>query len=185
MQLFLFGFAINSDPKHLPAGLLSIDDFEIHPHHRRRAQQFGLLRSSAAPLGSGGRSRACRGRPDVRHRDAAEFRPGGRSRRAARACSSTPTRPIRRPSAMRSRRSARSSRDLNRDLPPIRQTRAADAAVPVRRARALQSRAAHRAQCRARPHLHRADVLDAVRHHARDHAASGSAARWRTCSRCR
>ncbi|MBV9288447.1 MAG: ABC transporter permease [Hyphomicrobiales bacterium] len=26
MQLFLFGFAINSDPKHLPAGLLSIED---------------------------------------------------------------------------------------------------------------------------------------------------------------
>ncbi|MGD0639575.1 MAG: ABC transporter permease, partial [Roseiarcus sp.] len=25
MQLFLFGYAINSDPKHLPAGLLSID----------------------------------------------------------------------------------------------------------------------------------------------------------------
>ena len=26
MQLFLFGYAINSDPKHLPAGLLSIDE---------------------------------------------------------------------------------------------------------------------------------------------------------------
>ncbi len=26
MQLFLFGYAINSDPKHLPAGLLSVDD---------------------------------------------------------------------------------------------------------------------------------------------------------------
>jgi ABC-2 type transport system permease protein len=26
MQLFLFGFAINADPKHLPAGLLAIDD---------------------------------------------------------------------------------------------------------------------------------------------------------------
>ncbi len=26
MQLFLFGYAINSDPKHLPAGLLSFDD---------------------------------------------------------------------------------------------------------------------------------------------------------------
>ena len=26
MQLFLFGYAINSDPKHLPAGLLSIDN---------------------------------------------------------------------------------------------------------------------------------------------------------------
>jgi ABC-2 type transport system permease protein len=26
MQLFLFGYAINSDPKHLPAGLLAIDD---------------------------------------------------------------------------------------------------------------------------------------------------------------
>jgi ABC-2 type transport system permease protein len=26
IQLFLFGFAINSDPKHLPAGLLSIED---------------------------------------------------------------------------------------------------------------------------------------------------------------
>ena len=26
MQLFLFGYAINSDPKHLPAGLLAIED---------------------------------------------------------------------------------------------------------------------------------------------------------------
>ena len=26
MQLFLFGYAINADPKHLPTGLLSIDD---------------------------------------------------------------------------------------------------------------------------------------------------------------
>jgi ABC-2 type transport system permease protein len=26
MQLFLFGYAINSDPKHLPAGLLSVED---------------------------------------------------------------------------------------------------------------------------------------------------------------
>ena len=26
MQLFLFGYAINSNPQHLPAGLLSIDD---------------------------------------------------------------------------------------------------------------------------------------------------------------
>ena len=26
MQLFLFGYAINSDPKHLPAGILSIEE---------------------------------------------------------------------------------------------------------------------------------------------------------------
>src|SRR5471032_2015739 len=26
MQLFLFGFAINTDPKHLPTGLLSVED---------------------------------------------------------------------------------------------------------------------------------------------------------------
>ena len=26
MQLFLFGYAINSDPKHLPTGLLTIED---------------------------------------------------------------------------------------------------------------------------------------------------------------
>ena len=26
MQLFLFGYAINSDPKHLPTGLLGLED---------------------------------------------------------------------------------------------------------------------------------------------------------------
>ena len=69
MQLFLFGYAINSDPKHLPAGILSIEDFEIHPHDRRGAQQFGLLRSSCHPVGGGGGSGTCPGRLDVRRRN--------------------------------------------------------------------------------------------------------------------
>ena len=29
MQLFLFGYAINADPKHLPTGLLSVDGVAI------------------------------------------------------------------------------------------------------------------------------------------------------------
>ena len=46
---------------------------------------------------------------------------------------------------------------------------AADAPVPVRRARPLQPRAADRAQRRARARLHRAHVLDAVLHHDGDY----------------
>ena len=58
MQLFLFGYAINSDPKHLPAGLLSVEELEIHPHHRRRAEQLRLLRH---PASSARRRRPTRG----------------------------------------------------------------------------------------------------------------------------
>ena len=36
MQLFLFGYAINSDPKHLPTGLLSIDDSKYSAPSPRR-----------------------------------------------------------------------------------------------------------------------------------------------------
>ena len=61
------------------------------------------------------------------------------------------------------------SASLNRDLPPIRQAQPQVAAVPVRGPRPLQSRAIDRAQHRAGPDLHRADVLDAVRDHARHH----------------
>ena len=46
---------------------------------------------------------------------------------------------------------------------------AGDAAVPVSGARALQPRAADRAQHRARADLHRLDLLDPVHHHAVDH----------------
>ena len=49
MQLFLFGYAINSDPKHLPAGLLSIEDFEIHPHDRRGARTIPATTISDPP----------------------------------------------------------------------------------------------------------------------------------------
>ena len=86
MQLFLFGYAINSDPKHLPAGLLSIEDFEIHPHHRRRAHQFRLLRPARHPVRGGGERGTRARRSDVRRRDPAGFRPRGRPRRVSRAC---------------------------------------------------------------------------------------------------
>jgi ABC-2 type transport system permease protein len=46
MQLFLFGFAINSDPKHLPAGLLSIENSKYE--RTIAARQLRLLHASSA-----------------------------------------------------------------------------------------------------------------------------------------
>ena len=83
MQLFLFGYAINSDPKHLPAGLLVDRELQIHPHHRRRAEQFGLLRHPGHPIEAEAERGARARRADVRHPDAAGLRPSGRPRRAA------------------------------------------------------------------------------------------------------
>ena len=82
MQLFLFGYAINSDPKHLPAGLLSIDNSKYTRTIAAALKNSGyydirVLRSEAeadAELEGG--------ELIVRHPGTAEFRPDGRPGRA-------------------------------------------------------------------------------------------------------
>ena len=44
MQLFLFGFAINTNPKNLPTGLLVGHAFQIRAHPRRGPAEHRLLR---------------------------------------------------------------------------------------------------------------------------------------------
>ena len=44
IQLFLFGYAINSDPKHLPTGLLSVEDSK---YLRTRYHRYRWLARSA------------------------------------------------------------------------------------------------------------------------------------------
>ena len=102
MQLFLFGYAINSDPKHLPAGLLSIDDSKYQRTIAAALTQFrllrhrGMLRSEAeADEGPGAR------RSDVRRRN----------RRRASIARSTAART---PSVLDRRRRDRSDRDRQR-----------------------------------------------------------------------
>ena len=144
--------------------------FQIRAHHRRGADQFRLLRIQAAALRRRGGRRP--GAAAICY-SSSKFRPNF-DRAVDRGESPSDAGRRRRDRSDRDRQrdggAGPAWRDLNRDLPPIRQNSAADAAVPVRRPRALQSRAAHRAQHRARPHLHRADVFDLVRHHARHHA---------------
>ena len=128
IQLFLFGYAINSDPKHLPAGLLSIENSKYTAHHRRGAAQHRLLRHPHAAHRGRGRAGARARRAAFRHRDAAGFRPRRRPRRGRRAsCRRRRDRPDsdrqrrggarprrRRTSTATCRRSARSSRRRRR-----------------------------------------------------------------------
>ncbi len=57
LQLTLFGFAINSDPKHLPTALRLADEGPFARHARRRAEEQPILRCRAHH-GLGGRGRA-------------------------------------------------------------------------------------------------------------------------------
>ncbi len=86
MQLFLFGYAINSDPKHLPAGLLSIEDSKYTRTIAAALNNSGYynIRVIRVGSGSGGGTRARRA--DVRHRVSAGFRPRRRPRRDSPAC---------------------------------------------------------------------------------------------------
>jgi ABC-2 type transport system permease protein len=84
MQLLLFGFAINSDPKHLPTALRAADQGPVRPQFRRRAPHQRLLRARA---GAGHR---CRGpappptrRGAVRRQHPGGFLPPAPARRAS------------------------------------------------------------------------------------------------------
>ena len=169
MQLFLFGYAINSDPKHLPAGLLSIDDSKYTRTIAAALANSGyydlrLLKSESeadAGLARGDLMFVVEMPPDF-------DRAVDRGETPSVLIDADATDPTAIGNAVAALQQAVAA--INRDLPPIRQMRPQTPPFQFVRARALQSRTAHRAQHRARPDLHRADVLDAVRHHAGDHA---------------
>ena len=121
MQLFLFGYAINSDPKHLPAGLLSIEDSKYTRTIAAALANTGyydlrVLRSekeAEAGLARGELMFVIQMPPDF-------DRAVDRGESPGVLIDADATDPSR--SATRSRRSARLSPPSNRDLPPIRQT---------------------------------------------------------------
>ena len=86
MQLFLFGYAINSDPKHLPTGLLSIDDSKYTRTIAAALTNSGYYDMRLLQIGARSGRRPGARRSDVRGRDAAEFRSRRRPRRDRRAC---------------------------------------------------------------------------------------------------
>ena len=83
MQLFLFGFAINTNPKNLPTGLLTVEHSKYERTIVAALQNSGYYDDPHARLGDRSRARTRPGRRAVRHRAPAEFRPRGRPRRRA------------------------------------------------------------------------------------------------------
>ena len=81
MQLFLFGFAINTNPKNLPTGLLSVDHSKYERTLIAALQNSGYYEIRTLASEAGGGARAGAGRGALRHRAAGEFRPFGRPRR--------------------------------------------------------------------------------------------------------
>ena len=53
IQLLLFGYAINTEPRHLPTAVLVQENSVLRPLHRRRAQAQRLFR----PYGPGALAR--------------------------------------------------------------------------------------------------------------------------------
>ena len=67
MQLFLFGYAINTDPKNLPAGLLSVEHSKYERTIAAALRNTGYYKISILELGGRGRTWAGARRPAVRH----------------------------------------------------------------------------------------------------------------------
>ena len=69
MQLFLFGYAINTDPKHLPTGLLSVEHSKYERTLVAALQQHAAITTSARSSSEAEAERAlAAGRCSVRHR---------------------------------------------------------------------------------------------------------------------
>ena len=121
MQLFLFGYAINADPKHLPTGLLSADHSKYERTIVAALQNTGYYDIADASLRAGGGRGARRRRAAVRRRTSRPISTARSIAAKSRRARSTPTPPIRRRSAMPPPRLLGARRALDRDLPPIRQ----------------------------------------------------------------
>ena len=111
VQLLLFGFAINTDPKHLPTAVLIAGRQRVHAHaSARRCRTAATSTSSRASRARPRRDDAARARRGaVRRHDPGELQPRPAPRRAARRCWSRPTPPTPPRPATRSARCAGSS----------------------------------------------------------------------------
>ena len=98
MQLLLFGYAINTDPHHLPAAVVSADDTTVTRAIVSALCEHRLHDFTRRPRtrGRGQRAAAARRGAVRRHHPVRLHAPAG-ARRARRRCWSTPTRPIRWP----------------------------------------------------------------------------------------
>ena len=169
MQLFLFGYAINTNPQASADRLAVGRAFEIRAHHGRGAAQYRLLRhptlaSEAEAERALAQGECC---------SSSTFRPNfdravDRGEKPSILIDADATDP----SAIGNATAALAAdRDRARPRPAAGPADAStgSAAVPVRGPRPLQSRAIDRAQHRAGADLHRADDVDAVHDDAVDH----------------
>jgi ABC-2 type transport system permease protein len=67
LQLFLFGYAINTDPKHLPTGLLSADHSQYERTLIAALRNTGYYDIRQLDSESEAERAPCRWRPPVRH----------------------------------------------------------------------------------------------------------------------
>ena len=75
LQLTLFGYAINTDPKHMPTVVADPRFRALDPRRARRAREHGLFRLQAAGARSRGDGQADPlGKSAIRHRDPGELR---------------------------------------------------------------------------------------------------------------
>src|SRR5476649_2538018 len=142
--------------------------FQVRADDRRGAAEHPLLRHHTACLRSRGRTRAGQRHRALRHKHSARFRSVGRSRRKAddpdgRRCDRSINDRQRRGCA-RGADDRTGSRSAARD--PVQ---TGQSAVPVRGARPVQPRTAHRAEYRAGTDPGGPDDVDPVRHDIVDH----------------
>src|SRR5271165_6618248 len=147
MQLFLFGYAINTDPKHLPTGLLS-------PDHSQ------YVRTIVAAL---------------RNTGYYDIRPLASEEAAERALTEGEVLFVINipPNFERSVDRGETPAILV-DADATDPSAIGNATVSVRRSRSVQSGAADRPQYRAGSRLHRSDVLDIADHNPVDHPRAGA-----------
>ena len=153
MQLVLFGFAINSDPKQLPTAVVA-PTRALHAQPRARAREpeyFRIVRD--APTSAEAERLLATGEVQFVVTIPARTSRASCCAASGRCCWSRPTRPIRRPPATRSPRCSSWRRRRSHDdlTGPLAALQADAAAVRVRVHRALQPRGHHAIQHRAGP----------------------------------
>ncbi len=95
MQLLLFGYAINTTPRHLPTAVLLQEDSDLGRSILKAMENTAYFRfTRQVSTRRGVRRSAAVGQGAVRRRNPARLRTRGASRRSAQRFSSPPTRPI-------------------------------------------------------------------------------------------
>ena len=191
LQLVLFGFAINSDPKHLPTAVLLGRPRPAGAHAARRDSQQRLLRRSFARCRPRRRRTRLLARGDVQFvvTIPGELQPRLSPRRPARRSSieADATDPGR--DEQRDRFALRTLLDTALRERPERArsilSRQRPNPVELRVHAALQPRGDHAIQHRARPHGRGPDHDDGDDHRPRHHSRTRDAARWKISSPCR